>query len=71
MTQQIYTICAHSPSRNQTQREFDQDSLMGRHTVDRKLAEQKAQSFAHRLNQQQALGASDWTARAELITTAA
>ena len=67
---QIYTICAHSPSMNQTQREFDQDSLMGRHTTDPHLAEQKAQSFAARLNQQQALGATDWVARAELITTA-
>ena len=67
---QIYTICAHSPSMNQTQREFDQDSLMGRHTTDLKLAEQKAQSFAARLNQQRALGATDWQARAELITTA-
>ena len=67
---QIYTICAHSPSTNQTQREFDQDSLAGRHTTDRRLAEQKAASFAHRLNQQRALGATDWVARAELITTA-
>jgi len=68
MTQPIYSILAHSPSLNQTQREFDQDSLEGRHTRDRRLAEQKAQSFAHRLNQQQALGARDWTARTELFT---
>ncbi len=66
---QIYTICAHSPSTNQTQREFDEDSLMGRHTTDRKLAEQKAAAFAHRLNQQQFLGVQDWLARTELITT--
>ena len=55
---------------NQTQREFDQDSLAGRHTTEARLAEQKAQSFATRLNQQRALGATDWVARAELITTA-
>ncbi len=66
---QIYTICAHSPSTNQTQREFDEDSLNGRHTTDSRLAEQKAAAFAHRLNQQQFLGVQDWLARTELITT--
>lgn len=66
---QIYTICAHSPSTNQTQREFDEDSLNGRHTTDARLAEQKARAFAHRMNTQQMLGAQDWQPRWELITT--
>jgi hypothetical protein len=68
MTQPIYSILAHSPSLNQTQREFDQDSLEGRHTTDRRLAEQKAAAFAHRLNTQQTLGVTDWTARTEHFT---
>jgi len=68
MTQPIYSILAHSPSLNQTQREFDQDSLEGRHTTDRRLAEQKAAAFAHRLNTQKAMNVSDWTARTELFT---
>lgn len=68
---QIYTICAHSPSTNQTQREFDEDSLMGRHTTDARLAEQKARAFAHRMNTQQMLGVQDWQPRWELITTIA
>lgn len=66
---QIYTICAHSLTTNQTQREFDQDSLEGRHTTDARVAEQKARAFAHRLNTQQFLGVQDWQARWELITT--
>jgi predicted house-cleaning NTP pyrophosphatase (Maf/HAM1 superfamily) len=66
---QIYTILAYSPSKNQTQREFDEDSLKGRHTTDRKLALQKAQAFAQRMNTQQVLGATDWQPRIEFITT--
>ncbi len=60
---------AYSPSKNQTQREFDQDSLQGRHTLDRKLAEQKAQSFAQRLNQRHFLKTQDWQPKIELIET--
>lgn len=66
---QIYQIMAYSPSKNQTQREFDEDSLKGRHTLDPKLAQQKADSFAQRLNQRQCLKATDWQGRIELITT--
>lgn len=66
---EIYEITAHSPSKNQTQREFDEDSLKGRHTTDAKLAQRKADSFAQRLNQQRFLGAADWRARIRLIKT--
>lgn len=66
---QIYQIMAYSPSKNQLQREFDQDSLQGRHTMTQRLAEQKAESFAQRLNQRQFLKTMDWQPRIELITT--
>ena len=66
---QIWTVMAFSRSKNQLQREFDEDSLKGRHTQNRKLAEQKAQSFAERLNQRQFLKTQDWQPRVELIET--
>ena len=66
---QIYTILAHSDKVNQTQREFDQDSLQGSHTTSRQLAERKAAAYALRLNQQKFLKATDWVGRVELITT--
>jgi hypothetical protein len=69
MPQQIYMIMAYSPEMNQTQREFDEDSLKGRHTTDARLAQRKADAFAHRLNQQQTLKTTDWVGRIELITT--
>lgn len=66
---QIYLIMAYSPSKNQTQRIMDQDSLQGRHTTSRALAEQKAAAFASQLNQQRKLKTQDWQPRIELITT--
>jgi hypothetical protein len=65
---QIYTILAYSPSRNETQRELDEDSLQGRHTLDQRLAQMKADSFAMRMNQRWA-EPKDWVAKIELITT--
>lgn len=65
---QIYTILAYSPSRNETQRELDEDSLQGRHTMDQRLAQMKADSFATRMNQRWP-EPKDWVAKIELITT--
>jgi 4'-phosphopantetheinyl transferase EntD len=66
---QIYTVMAYSPKLNQTQREFDQDSLQGRHTLDQRTAQRKADSFAARLNARHANKTADWQGRIELITT--
>lgn len=63
----FYAIHAHSPTRNQTQREFAEDELKGRPVTSKILAEQMAQAFAERLNQQQFLRATDWQGRIELI----
>lgn len=65
----IYEIRAYSKSKNQIQREFDQDSLQGRHTTSRQLAQQKADAFALRLNQQQKAKATDWVGQIKQITT--
>lgn len=67
---QIYEIRAYSPSRNETQREFDQDSLEGRHTTDARIAQMKAESFASRIGAR--FGApNDWVAQVVLIDTIA
>ena len=65
---QIYAILAYSPSLNNTKRIFDEDSLTApyKHTVDRAVADQKANAFAALLNQQQHKGATDWQARPQL-----
>ena len=63
----FYAIHAHSPSRNQTQRQFNQDELEGRPITNKQLAEQHAQAYAQQLNNQQFLRATDWTAQIELI----
>jgi|TARA_R110000851_G_scaffold118929_3_gene246509 hypothetical protein len=65
---QIYAIQAYSKTVNSTVREFDQDSLERRHTLGHqsRLATQKAESFASRLNHNKHKGASDWQARAVL-----
>ncbi len=63
----FYAIKAHSKTCNQTQREFDEDSLKGRPTTTLKLAEQKASAFATRLNRQSFLQCTDWTGEVELI----
>lgn len=63
----FYAIHAHSPSRNQTQRQFNQDELEGRPIVSKLLAEQTARAYAEQLNNQQFLRASDWVGRVELI----
>ena len=68
---QIYEILAYSKSRNETQREFDQDALQGRPTQNARLAQQKADAFAHRLNTQQKLRTTDWVGRVNSITTIA
>ena len=64
---QIYEILAYSKSLNETQREFDQDALQGRSTRSAKLAQQKADAFAHRLNLQRRN--KDWVGRVKLIST--
>jgi len=63
----FYAIKAHSKTCNQTQREFDEDSLKGRPTTTLKLAEQKASAFATRLNRQGFLQCTDWQGEVELI----
>lgn len=63
----FYAIHAHSPSRNQTQRQFNQDELEGRPIVSKLLAEQTARAYAQQLNNQQFLRASDWVPQIELI----
>jgi uncharacterized protein with WD repeat len=67
---QIYEILAYSKSANQTQREFDQDSLQGRHTTNRQLAQQKADAFAQKLNDQRKLKTTDWVGKIKQINTA-
>ena len=65
---QIYEIRAYSPSRNETQREFDQDALEGRYTTDPRIAQMKAESFASRIGAR--FGEpNDWQAQILLITT--
>ena len=64
---QIYEILAHSKSLNETQREFDQDALQGRATRSARLAQQKADAFAHRLNLQRRN--KDWVGKIKLINT--
>jgi hypothetical protein len=58
-----YEILAYSPSRNELQREFDEDALKNNQlTEDARTAEMKADSFASRLNKR--LGApEDWIGR--------
>lgn len=68
MSQQIYVIKAFSAKLNQTQRIMDQDSLQGRHTTSRALAEQKANAFAGDLNRIRKLKTTDWVGKIELIT---
>ena len=63
----FYAIHAYSPSRNQTQRQFNQDELEGRPITNKQLAEQHAQAYAQHLNKTQFLRATDWTAQIELI----
>lgn len=63
----FYAIHAHSPSRNQTQRQFNQDELEGRPITDRRLAEQHAQAYAQQLNNSQFLRTTDWVGQVELI----
>jgi hypothetical protein len=66
---QIYEILAYSKTLNETQREFDQDALQGRATTNARLAQQKADAFAHRLNLQRKN--KDWVGKIKLITTIA
>jgi hypothetical protein len=63
----FYAIHAYSPSRNQTQRQFNQDELEGRPITNKQLAEQHAQAYAQQLNNQQFLRATDWIPQTELI----
>lgn len=60
-----YTIKAYSKSRNQTQRELDEDALKGRHETNPKIAQMKADSLALRLNKSQP-GKPDWVGLIEL-----
>jgi len=63
----FYAIHAHSPSRNQTQRQFNQDELEGRPITSRQLAEQTARAYAQQLNNQGFLRATDWVGQIELV----
>jgi hypothetical protein len=65
----FYAIHAYSPSRNQTQREFNQDELEGRPATNKQRAERLAAAYAQRLNTQQFLRATDWVGQTELSTT--
>jgi hypothetical protein len=59
-----YVIQAYSPSKNQTIREFNLE--MGNPSITNKAqADQIANAFAARLNQQQYLKATDWRAKVE------
>jgi hypothetical protein len=60
-----YTVKAYSKSRNQTQRELDEDALKGRHETNAKIAQMKADSLALRLNKSMP-GAPDWVGIIEL-----
>jgi hypothetical protein len=63
----FYAIHAYSPSRNQTQREFNQDELEGRPATNKQRAERLAAAYAQRLNTQQFLRATDWVGQTELV----
>lgn len=52
-----YKIVAYSPSLTQEIREVELDGTI---ITDARLAEQRATSFAHRLNQQHHMQARDW-----------
>tara|TARA_B110000977_G_scaffold199118_1_gene285587 strand:+ start:13855 stop:14070 length:216 start_codon:yes stop_codon:yes gene_type:complete len=69
MSRMIYEIRAYSPSKNEVQREFDQDALRGNPTQNELLAQRKADAFAHRLNLQKKLKANDWQGQIVLIST--
>lgn len=59
-----YVIQAHSPSKNQTIREFNLE--MGNPSITNKVqALQIATSFADRLNKQKHLQATDWQPKVE------
>ena len=62
-----YAIHAHSRTKNQTQREFNQDELQGRPATTREYALQLANAYAQRLNSRRFLGATDWQGQVELI----
>ncbi len=63
----FYAIQAQSRKLGKIQRFLDEDEMRGRKTTNAGLAQQKAEAFAARLNQQQLAGATDWQARIELI----
>jgi hypothetical protein len=63
----FYAVHAYSATRNQTQREFNQDELQGRPATSKQYAEQLAAAYAQRLNTQQFLRATDWVGRIELV----
>lgn len=69
MSKIIYEIRAYSPSKNEVQREFDQDALQGRPTQNATLAQRKADAFAYRLNLQKKLKTNDWVGQIILIST--
>jgi alkylation response protein AidB-like acyl-CoA dehydrogenase len=63
----FYAIHAYSKTRNQTQRQFNQDELEGRPITNKRLAEQHADAYAQQLNSNQFLRATDWVGQIELI----
>ena len=69
MSKMIYEIRAYSPSKNEVQREFDQDALQGRPRQTAALAQRKADAFAYRLNLQKKLKVNDWEGQTILIST--
>jgi hypothetical protein len=62
-----YIIKAHSKSTNTSQRELQ---LMGTQPSNAITAHQLATSFANRLNEQAANGATDWVGQIELVDVA-
>jgi hypothetical protein len=59
-----YIVLAFSPTLNQTQRELN---LMSAHPDNARDAQRWADSFATRLNDKQALRATDWVGRIEQV----
>jgi len=61
---QKYTIWAYSPRLNQTQHQINLDAMPADATEQQ--AQQRADAFAHSLNQQQHLTARDWEGQVKL-----
>ena len=65
----FWAIHARSRKLGRAQRFLDQDEMQGRPTRNPVLAQQKAEAFAQRLNEQALSGATDWRAEIEWISS--